>query len=108
MIPQKLLEEIIHKIVRYYNPDKIIIFGSYAKDYHTQKSDIDILVLKDTDIPKYARGRELQHFFFGDVIPVDFHFYTNEEFDEEGRIEYSFAHSIQKTGKLLYEKNHSS
>jgi len=104
MLPQKLVEEITHKIVRYYNPDKIIVFGSYAKGNNTQKSDIDILVLKDTDLPKYARGRELQHFFLDSIIPVDFHFYTKEEFDEERNIPYSFAFSIDQTGKIIYEK----
>jgi predicted nucleotidyltransferase len=104
MLPQKLIEEITHKIVRYYNPDKVIVFGSYAKDYNTHKSDIDIMVLKDTDVPKSARGRELQHFFFGSVIPIDFHFYTNEEFDEEKNVPHSFAHSIYETGKEIYVK----
>lgn len=104
MLHPKLLNGIVYTVVKYYDPEKIIIFGSYAKEQHHPGSDIDLLVIKDTHLPKESRGREMQHFFFDHIIPIDFHFYTNLEFDEEKMIPHSFAHSIDQTGKVIYEK----
>ena len=104
MLHPKILNGIIDKVVKYYGPDKIIIFGSYAKEYNTQASDIDLMVIKDTPLPKEIRGREMMHLFFGHIIPIDFHFYTHAEFEEEKRKPYSLAHTIEKTGKIVYEK----
>jgi len=104
MLHPKILNGILHNIVTYYDPEKVVIFGSYAKDYNTSASDIDLLVIKDTHLPKATRGRELQHLFFDHIIPIDFHFYTNAEFEEERNIPCSFAHSIEQTGKIIYEK----
>ena len=104
MLHPKILKSIVHVIVRYYDPEKIVIFGSYAKENHHQGSDIDLLVIKDTPLPKETRGLELQHLFLDHIIPIDFHFYTNVEFEEERIIPYSFAYSIDLTGKIVYAK----
>ncbi len=37
-------------IVDLYDPDKIMLFGSCAKGSATLDSDIDLLIVKDTDI----------------------------------------------------------
>lgn len=51
MITQKQIEEIIKRIIDNYNPEKVIIFGSYAHDHPTEDSDLDLLVVKNTDLP---------------------------------------------------------
>jgi hypothetical protein len=40
------IEEIIPIIVSIASPDQIILFGSYARGDNTEKSDIDLLILK--------------------------------------------------------------
>lgn len=45
----KILNEIINRIANAFNPEKIIIFGSHAYGEPTNKSDIDILVIMNTD-----------------------------------------------------------
>ena len=41
-----LLEEIKDAIVAEIKPDKIILFGSYARGDHNEQSDIDLMILK--------------------------------------------------------------
>jgi uncharacterized protein len=108
MLPQKVMDDIVPIILRYYDPEKIILFGSYAKNTDTSGSDIDLLIIKDTPLPKEIRGRELHQFFFDHIIRIDFHFYTNQEFEEEKSKAYSFAHSIDQTGRVIYEKSGST
>ena len=43
-----ILDEIVGNIASAFNPEKIIIFGSYAYGRPTEKSDIDILVIMET------------------------------------------------------------
>ena len=44
-----ILDEIVGKIANAFNPEKIIIFGSYAYGRPTEKSDIDILVIMESN-----------------------------------------------------------
>jgi predicted nucleotidyltransferase len=45
---RKIILDIVEKIKRNYNPEKIILFGSYAYGKPTRDSDIDMLVIKRT------------------------------------------------------------
>jgi predicted nucleotidyltransferase len=42
------VQEIIDRIVEGYDPERIIVFGSYARGDATPESDLDVLVIKDT------------------------------------------------------------
>ena len=44
MIESKIIADIINKIALGYNPEKIFLFGSYAKGTPSEDSDIDLLV----------------------------------------------------------------
>jgi uncharacterized protein len=41
------LEQVIHRIVTGYDPDRIILFGSHAAGGAHEDSDIDLLIVKD-------------------------------------------------------------
>lgn len=49
------IETIISKLKQDYDPDQIILFGSYAYGNPTDESDIDLLIIKDTQEPILAR-----------------------------------------------------
>jgi len=40
------IDKIIPMIVSLASPDQIILFGSYARGDYTDKSDIDLLIIK--------------------------------------------------------------
>jgi predicted nucleotidyltransferase len=42
------IDKIISIIVSLASPDQIILFGSYARGDNTEKSDIDLLIIKKT------------------------------------------------------------
>ena len=46
----KILEAICRIAVRYEQINKIILFGSRARGYNSERSDIDIAVYADGDI----------------------------------------------------------
>ena len=60
MTDTKQINEIVKLIVRYSKPDIIYLFGSYADGTATEKSDLDLLVIKDTDLPHHNRTYEIK------------------------------------------------
>lgn len=103
MITGEKISDIVNKIVFFYNPDKIILFGSYAKGSADEDSDLDLIVIKDTDLPKQRRGRELRKFLFGSLVPMDIKVYTHNEFNQDITNPYSFIYDAVKGAKILYE-----
>lgn len=101
MINQEI-EDIVQKVLHFYQPEKIILFGSYAKGTSTAKSDMDFLVIKETDVPLERRGRLLKQLFYNSVIPVDLLFYTKDEIKEFQEQPYSFIGSVLNTGIEVY------
>lgn len=66
------------------------------------KSDLDLFVIKDTHLPMSQRDLEIRPFLSNLLIGVDVHVYTPEEVEEYGAEEYSFVHSVMKTGRVIY------
>ena len=56
MIGTDKISEIVNKIASGYQPDKIILFGSYASGTPNEDSDLDLFVIKDTDLPRPQRA----------------------------------------------------
>lgn len=52
MIGKEKISEIVDKIASGYDPDKIILFGSYAAGNPNEHSDLDLFLIKDNDLPR--------------------------------------------------------
>ena len=53
------IKKITDRFVKNINPDKIIVFGSYAYGNPNNDSDLDLLIiLKKSIYPRYKRARE--------------------------------------------------
>ena len=104
MISQEKIEEAVQRIKINVDPDKIILFGSYATGNPTEDSDIDLLIIKDMKLPRYKRVKEVKKHLRGIKVPIDLLVYTSKEFDEWKDTEASFISQINKTGTVLYER----
>ncbi len=99
---QKILE-IKEKIVKEFNPEKIILFGSYAWGNPTDDSDIDFFIIKKSELPRVERQMELRRKLWGSGIPMDLLVYTPEEVKKRLDIEDPFTEYVLKHGKVLYQ-----
>ena len=102
---KSVINEIVDIIIPLVEPDKIILFGSYARGDQTEKSDVDLLILKKELTDGYKLMCTLYDAFFEndldksiDVIPVDYDKYY-ELCDSVGYIYYT----VKREGKLVYE-----
>ena len=99
-----MLNDIRNRIVRTAKPIKIIIFGSYAKGRHGPDSDLDILVIKETSLPRYKRDKEIRLAIREYMFSKDILVYTPEEVKEWENVKSAFVTTAIREGKVLYEK----
>lgn len=104
MIETKKIDDIVNRIATNFNPDKIILFGSYASGTPNNDSDLDLLIIKDNDLPPHRRSFDIQKLLKGSMVPMDILVYTNKEFEQEQKERYSFLSNAIKTSKILYER----
>jgi predicted nucleotidyltransferase len=104
MIGPDIISKIVNKIASGYNPDKIILFGSYANGNPDEDSDLDLFVIKDTDLPRPLRTVQVRKMLYGSMIPIDLIVYTPREIDESKENRFSFVYEVLNTGKILYER----
>lgn len=106
MISQNDIREIRELIIKEYEPSKIVLFGSYAKGSANENSDLDLLIVADTEknIPRWKRGLALRVLLSKYSFPKDLLFYTNEEISHWLNTPMSFIHTVFKNGNILYEQ----
>lgn len=99
---KKEIIEIKNRIVKEFKPQKIILFGSYAYGNPKKDSDIDLLIIKKTKLPKHKRAREVRRILRDYLIPIDIIVYTPEEVEKWKNADTSFITFIMKKGKVIY------
>jgi len=104
MIGTDKISEIVNKISSGYNPEKIILFGSYANGNPNEDSDLDLFVIKETDLPRPQRTAQVRKMIYGSMNPIDLIVYTPKEIDESKENKFGFVYEVLNTEKTLYER----
>ncbi|HEU5173611.1 MAG TPA: nucleotidyltransferase domain-containing protein [Gemmatimonadaceae bacterium] len=98
------VDEVVRRIVARMDPERVIVYGSYAKGTATARSDLDLLVVLETDLPMRKRARDVRAMFADALVPVDVHVYTPEEVEEYGREPLGFIRCVLSTGREAYRR----
>ena len=104
MVEKDEIKRIVEKIVENVEPRKVVLFGSHASGNPAKHSDLDLLVVMDSNVPNIQLGREIRKLFYGYSIPMDIIVYSQKEIDEWKNVKMAFPTTIARTGKVLYEK----
>ncbi len=107
---KKFLTEELHKIVslliRHYQPEKIVLFGSLVTGQVQEGSDIDLLLVKQSKKRPLERVMEVMALLGYPRVALDIFVYTPEEIAYLQREESPFIQNILEHGKVLYEKDY--
>lgn len=98
------VREIIEAIRRGYDPEKIIVFGSYARGTQRQGSDLDLLVVKDTTARWTDRVRAVSRLVTPRRVPMDIIVRTPAEVDAALRDRELFMRRVMEEGLVAYER----
>ncbi len=61
-IPQKAIDQVVKQIVEKFKPQKIILFGSYARGNPRPESDVDLLVVMETPLKESKQSLEIRRY----------------------------------------------
>lgn len=104
LTPQ-FLQEFVRRIVDAVDPARIILFGSYAYGTPHMDSDVDILVIMETDRPRHKRSVAINRVLAGLLIPKDILVYTPAEIDDWKDVPQAFVTQVLKKGVVIYDKD---
>ncbi len=98
-------EELLRSVVAYFDPRKVILFGSLARGEGGEDSDIDLLVIVDDDAPghllswraSYEARRDYHRAC--DIVPC-----RASAFEWRSKIVGSLPHTIATEGETVYER----
>jgi predicted nucleotidyltransferase len=87
-----------------YEPERLYLFGSWARREDDELSDMDVVVIKDTSSPFFDRLREISGFLPAEIGGLDILVYTPKEFARMRREGNAFVEMILEEGSLIYER----
>lgn len=105
MVEMKRIKDLTSQIAREFNPERIILFGSYAYGQPGEDSDVDILVVLPFKGKPVRKAIEIRN-RINPGIPVDLIVRTPEHVAERMANNDWFMREIVEKGRTLYEANH--
>ncbi|MFQ5750899.1 MAG: nucleotidyltransferase domain-containing protein [bacterium] len=97
------LRDIVDRLVREFNPEKIILFGSYAWGSPNSASDLDIFVIvKISELSPTKRAAKAYRCLQGLKMPAEVIVSTRKKVERYRSVPSSLTRKIMERGKVLY------
>ena len=105
-IPRPAIDHVVAQIVEKFKPQRIILFGSYARGNPHPESDVDMLVIMDTPLSEVGQAiqicQQIEYRFGLDLIV-----YAPAHLAERLKMGDWFLRDALREGKVLYEAGNS-
>jgi len=101
-IPQAVIRRLASRIAKQFKPQKIILFGSYARGKPRPESDVDLLVVMDTKLRESQQSLEIRR-SLGILFGLDLIVRTPKRLRQRLKMGDSFLKDVLREGKILYE-----
>ena len=103
-VTEKVIRKVTDEIVKSFQPQKIILFGSLVWSEPRVDSDLDLFIIKDIDLRRDERSVLISRLFPYRDFPLDVLVYTPKEVEQSLARKNSFIHEIFTKGKVLYDR----
>lgn len=100
---QAELERFVQIMIEKMNPERIILFGSYAADKVMEWSDLDIVVVAATEMPFYERLRQITR-WVRPTVGIDALIYTPDEWTQLVATRRFVQEEIVGKGIVIHER----
>jgi uncharacterized protein len=104
MISTEQLNDITERIVQRFAPEKVILFGSYASGNAREDSDVDLLVVAETDLPLQERFSAIRAVLADFPVAFDVFWKTPEEYRRWRNVVNHVVYFAEKYGRVVYER----
>src|SRR5436853_3114570 len=104
VIDEALIREVADRIVKAFNPKRIILFGSQARGDAKPDSDMDLMVEMETDLSYYSRIPRITEIFGFRRWSMDLIVVTPEEVEKDRDVNGTLINLVEREGRVLYER----
>jgi predicted nucleotidyltransferase len=102
-LDQSLIDEIVRRIVEVANPDRIILFGSYARGETQKGSDIDLLVVKREVASRRQEVMRIRDVLVPLGISFDLLVTSSTDYEKWSEAPSTTLYWVKREGEVLYE-----
>ncbi len=103
-VTRRQINAVVQKIVQEFNPEKVILFGSYAYGKPNIDSDVDLLVVMESDERPAKRAIRVVRQLLDVPFPMDVLVRTPQEIKQRLQSNDCFVREIVARGRVLYEQ----
>ncbi len=104
MLTEEQLKAMLQDIQEVMNPDRIVLFGSYAAGTADKDSDVDLLVVADTDLSSPERYVKVRGALAEYPASFDIVVKTPEEYERSRSVVNHIVYFADRYGKVLYDR----
>ncbi|HJW86720.1 MAG TPA: nucleotidyltransferase domain-containing protein [Candidatus Brocadiaceae bacterium] len=105
MISEAVIKKAIDRLVEAAKPQKIYLFGSYARGDARKQSDLDFLVIEQSLKNRRKEMVRLHDAIRSMRIPVDILVTSESTFNEWSDVPGTVMHRAKTEGRLCYEES---
>ncbi len=105
-VPKRAIRAIAKIIVERFDPEKIILFGSHAYGRPRPSSDVDLLVVMETQLTPREQRLKISREFYERPIGLDIIVRTPADLERRIALGDFFLREVVSKGKLIYERPH--
>jgi predicted nucleotidyltransferase len=102
--PASIMESMVRRIVERFSPDRVILFGSYARGAAEPDSDVDLLVVMRCTESTWQQAVEIRKSLADLPLAKDVIVVTPEYFERYRDIIGTVVWPAVREGKVLYER----
>lgn len=107
-VTEELLQEAVRQILSVGSPEKIVLFGSWARGQARPNSDLDLLIIEESDLPRYRRVGRYRMALLSLFPAKDIVVWTPSEVALWRDVPNAFITAILAEGRVLYERSDRS
>lgn len=104
MANAEIIQQMTQRIVDAFSPQKVVVFGSWARGEATADSDVDLLVVMPYSGSKRDCQVSIRHQLRDFDVSKDVLVISPEEYEQKGNTNGYIYQSIVAEGKVLYER----
>ena len=101
---QEVLNQVVRRITERFRPEKIIVFGSYARGEADRDSDLDLLVVMDVEGSCRRKANEIDLALADRTVPMDLIVVTPSQYDRQKDLVGTVVRQAAREGKVLYDR----
>ena len=102
MINEQEIKRVATRLGKTADALQVILFGSHARGEASENSDVDLMIIAESDLPRFKRSRELYKQLRPYPFGMDLVVYTPQEIERGKKSSVSFVSAVLREGKTLY------